>query len=153
MLVHQVLKARWIRLPRERAVAANDRGKERRQLQCREQLPGWREWLVGEYGKHGSTLNGLERLDHARIGPRVAEQMGVVQLQEPRQTRGVERETRRRSSARRTSVAAPSPTMRPIGVFGQRGSAAFDDQRVRGICKVAAGIDQRTVEIESNQPL
>ena len=81
----------------------------------------------------------------------MVQQAAVVDRQEPLERVGRRLDAGAPRSARATSVAAPSPTMRPMRVLGQRRAAARHEQRVGRVGEVAPRIDERAVEIEDDE--
>ena len=112
---------------------------------------------VGASGLLVSTASGMrggEALEHSGMpgyGPRELQQPAVVDARESAPALGRRRGSRAAANARATSVAAPSPTMRPIAILGQRSRTRLDQQRVRRLRQIAPRIDERAVEIEDDE--
>jgi hypothetical protein len=141
-----------IRLPAERRVTADHVPKALPQPEPAQDSLARPRRLVGQH-RHGHLRRErCERVHHPLIRRRVHEQPFVVQLDETRQGfggLGIE-------SGRLERAAHEH--RRPFANHGgnlflrQRQAATLGDQRVRGIRKVALGINKRPVEIEDDQP-
>ena len=144
--------ARGLRLAAQRVVAADDLVEERRPAERLDDARGVVQRLVRQHGDAGAAARGLDRRLHARVRLRVNEQAGIVNLQEARQRVARIDEPRRREGAihQHARAVADHP---PHRVLRQRPAAEPGDQLVRRIREVAAGVDERAVEIEGDQAL
>ena len=128
---------------------ASSREKPREIEARRESRRVGRERLVRQHGERARARQRLEHVGHARIRTRVLQQARVVDREKAIERVGG-RSIPAAANARATSVAAPSPTMRPIAPRAAARAARFE-QRVRRVGDVAAGIDERAVEVEDDE--
>ena len=118
----EVLQAGGIGLSRQRAVAADNRVRleEPREIESRRE--SYRVAASGLLVSTASGVRALERLEHlvdiARIRPRVTSAGARCRSPESASSASGGGATPPAANARATSVAAPSPTMRPIASSG-----------------------------------
>ena len=112
-----------------------------------------RPWLVGEDGETMPRCEGgWSVLEHLRVRPRSCRAGGRCSARETvRARRGVSRSRPAAVSARSTSTAAPSPTMLVTQRPRKSRRAELGQESIDGLGKVAAGVDQRAIEIEDHE--
>ena len=88
---HELPQPAGIGLARQRGIAADHVIEQAGDLQAVEDAIGRPLRLVGQHGERGRARQVFEHLARALVETRVIEQPLVVQLEEPRQCRGIRR--------------------------------------------------------------
>ena len=134
-----------------RSVATDHVVEQLADVQAVEQPLGVAQRLVGQHRHARMPSCRLQHLAHPRIELRRTQEALVVDLEEAAQGGWPVGQFRRRqcpADEDRRSL----PHHADDGVLGQRLAAQLHHQLIGRISEVAAGIDQRAVEIERDQP-